>query len=169
MWHIYVLKYSMNTLSDTLKDVVFNMAKQTVANQQKKKNLLLAPIKWIGSNIALPFLPIVVKMLVNWFSKSEIDITDPNDLLYYNFFICILLLGLLKKRDTIFSCIVTYVVGFICVADILFIGFISTGQQNPETIQAFAISVAIICASFGSIYVLIQARLNFEKGSENNG
>lgn len=144
------------------------MTQTPVPAPSKKKSLLLAPIKWIGGNILLPFLPIFVKMLVNWFSKSESNVAEPNDWLYYNFFICILLLGLLKKRDTIFSYIITGLVGLICIADILFIGFIATEQQNPDTIEAFAIAVAIICASFGSIYVLVQGHLEIEEGSEHN-
>ena len=142
------------------------MTQLPVATPTKKKKPLLAPIKWICGNILLPFLPIVIKMLVNWFSKSETNICEPMELLYYNFFICILLLDLLKKKDTIFSYLVSKVVGLICIADILFIGFIATDQQKPERIQAFAIAVAILCASFGSIYVYLNTSLDLEEGNK---
>lgn len=143
------------------------------SNRKQKGNtstsILLAPIKWVGANILLPFLPIAVKMVVNCFSTASATVWDPNDLLYYNFFICILLLDLLKKKDTIFSYVVSGIGYLICIIDILMIGFIATGQENFMRIQGFAIAVAIICACFGSIYVLVQGMLDSEKECENNG
>ena len=142
------------------------------SNRKKKGNaassILLAPIKWVGANILLPFLPIAVKMVVNWFSTATTKVWDPNDLLYYNFFICILLLDLLKKKDTIFSYVVSGIGYFICIVDILMIGFIATGQENFIRTQSFAVAVAVLCACFGSIYVLVQGMLISEKECEND-
>ena len=150
------------------------LSPQTQASRMTNKNgrvrqIILAPIKWVLSNILFPFLPVAVKLLINWFSASNTNALDPNDLLYYSFFICILLLDLLKKKDTIFSNVVYFVFRIICVVDIIIIALVTIGQHNPETTQSFAIWISIACACFGSAFVLVQAFLAPTQEVEQNG
>ena len=133
--------------------------KKTQVNKTNLQSPLLEPLKWISMNILLPFLPILIKMFTNHFSTAKTEIWEPNDLLYYNFFICILLINLLKQKNNLFSYIVTIIAFILCIFDILLIAFIATGQQNILATRNFAICTAIVCASFGSAYVIMQRNI----------
>ena len=132
------------------------------------KYYLIKALNWIALNIVLPTLPMIVKLIVNIFSVSKVVVFDQNELLYYNFFICILLWELLRKEVTLFGFIIKCVIVFICMCDILFIAFVSTGQQSNISIWIFAISTAIICAGFGSAYIINKEKKSV-KGETENG
>lgn len=140
---------------------------QTKSNIPENSLFMLKSVKWIALNILLPALPMFVKFIVNVFSVSSVAVFELNELLYYNFFICILLCEQINKKQSLLGLFITYFIFLICVGDILLIAFVSTGQQNNIAVWVFAISVAVICACFGSIYVIRKEKAEEERSDLN--
>lgn len=128
---------------------------------------MLKSVKWIALNILLPALPMFVKFIVNVFSVSNVAVFELNELLYYNFFICILLGEQINKTKSLIGLLITYLICLLCICDILLIAFVSTGQQNNVAVWVFAISVAFICACFGSVYIIIKEKTEEERSDLN--
>ena len=110
--------------------------------------------EWIGTNLLLPLIPIAVRVIVRVFSSDEIPLWDPNDLLYYNFFICLLLLSGLREYNGILASCARNVLWLLCIVDNILIVLVLQGSANAYVLQ-FSIVAAVTCAGFGIVFALV--------------
>lgn len=119
--------------------------------------------KWIFKNLFLPIIPVIVRILVRMFSRDDVTLWCLDDLLYYNFFICLLLHEKITDRRDVVSGIMRFTLACICGLDLILIALSLTGSAN-EFALTFSMATAVICACMGIIYEMVDA---FSERGEN--
>lgn len=117
-------------------------------------------IKWVFINIVLPVSPVLLKAVIAYFGKGEIlkvSIFDSVELLYYNLFVSITFINILRKKSsiTVGDCILHYTFGGICIVDLIVITLIYIGMASSRC-TAFAGLLSISVPIFVSVYYYSQ-------------
>ena len=119
-------------------------------------------ISWLITNIVLPILPVVIKLLIVIFAdnkKISVAVLDSMELLYYNLFICVVFLNLLgecehiKLIEYVMRCIFTVII----LLDLLLI-FMSYAEIASYKCSIMAIVLSIVVPIVVSIYQWINMR-----------
>lgn len=111
----------------------------------KKQKLFL----WSTFNLILPLAPVAIKILITVFGDSQkisVTILESVELLYYNFFICVICLYELIKKDKKTGIEYWMVIGaaFIILADIVLLVLVYGRQESTERIRIASLVISIL-------------------------
>ncbi len=111
----------------------------------KKQNLFL----WSTFNLILPLAPVVIKILITVFGDSQkisVTILESVELLYYNFFICVIgLYGLIKKdKKTGIEYWIELGAAFIILTDIVLLMLVYGRQESTDRIRMASLIISIL-------------------------
>lgn len=135
-----------------------------IVSEKTKSEYLIKAFKWIFLNIIIPLLPIFVKVLVNIFTQWQVKVFELNEVLFYNFFTCLLLFNLINStKKTFFYFIVDSIIVLTGFCDIVFIAWVSTEQHNSTSVWVFAIFTTITCVIYGSVFIIIEEKQEAKK------
>lgn len=126
----------------------------------KDKNALRV-LKGIGFSVLLPLAPVFARLIISYFSTNQIAKADPNDLLYYSFAICVLLLARLRGKTSLPSLVAQWVLYLVCFIAIVLVTLVTTGTAT-QFVLPFSIIVAVLCAAFCCISEITEAKLSKE-------
>ena len=121
----------------------------------------LRVLKGIGFSVLLPLAPVAARFIISSFSLNQVAKVDPNDLLYYSFAICILILARLRGNTSVLVLIAQWILCFICFVTIVLITLVTTGTAT-YLVRPFSIIVAIICGAFCCISEIAEGKLRKE-------
>lgn len=119
-------------------------------------------ISWLITNIVLPILPVVIKLLIVIFAdnkKISVAVLDSIELLYYNLFICVVFLNLLGEceRIKLIEYVMHCIFSIIILLDLLLI-FMSYAEIASYKCSIMAIVLSIVVPIVVSIYQWINMR-----------
>lgn len=130
----------------------------------KKAKNVRKYLNWLIINIIIPLLPVLLKILICIFADHEkiiITILDSSELLYYNFFICIMFLNLSFSKDEvpIYETILRLIICMVLIVDLGVIMLIYTNLESTYICKIASVLLSIIIPITVSVYYYSQEDL----------
>lgn len=122
-------------------------------NMKNKKMIIY--IDWIVLNVALPFIPFLIRVIISFFTNITINIFDSVELLLFNFYLCITLINNISKKNVI-TYLIKLVFIIIIVIDIILLVLIYSNIEKEFLCGAFSIIISILVTAFCFIYKNIE-------------
>ncbi len=109
---------------------------------------------WIMLNIGLPMSPLIIKKAINFFGTDQIaklSVLDGVELIYYNLFLCVIMINLLSGKKMLIENILKVVFIVICVVDIVIL-ILFYLQLNNDNCFRYSIMMLILVPLLLGIY-----------------
>ena len=120
-------------------------------------------IVWFSFNILLPLTPIFIKLSITIFGDEQkilVDVLDSTELLYYNFFLCVILLYQIVCKDH--KSILEYwmILGswIIIILDIVLLMLTYGHQDAPARIKTASIIISTLVPIIAAVYRCVYTR-----------